>query len=86
MRTRLITACLIALLGVVGTGMAKEPEAPGITSWSNSKTGDEKTFFQVKPGEKITFSVKAEGAEIYQWLVDGAVQAALSASRPSPHL
>lgn len=49
-------------------------EAPKILAWSNTKTEDEKTVFRVKPGEQITFSVRAEGAEKYLWLVDGAVQ------------
>ena len=47
---------------------------PNIISWTNTKTGDGKRAFLVKPGEKITFEVKAAGAEKYQWRVDKDVQ------------
>ncbi|MCK4625487.1 MAG: right-handed parallel beta-helix repeat-containing protein [Phycisphaerae bacterium] len=53
---------------------AEGPNAPKITSWSNSKTADQKTVFAVKSGEKITLTIKADGAEKYLWQVDKAVQ------------
>ncbi len=43
---------------------------PVIKGFSNSKTGDAKTMFLVKPGEKLTFSVQAEGAKSYEWTVN----------------
>ncbi len=45
---------------------------PVIKGFSNSKTGDNKTMFLVKAGEKITFSVQAEGAKSYEWTVNKA--------------
>ncbi|MCD6377376.1 MAG: hypothetical protein J7L99_00845, partial [Planctomycetes bacterium] len=74
MSRRFAVVSLVVALGAVRVAMAQEPAAPRITSWSNSKTGDKKTVFQVKPGEKITFSVKADGAEKYQWRLDKDVQ------------
>ncbi len=43
---------------------------PILEGFSNSKTKDDKTMFLVKPGEKITFSVRAEGAPINKWTVN----------------
>ena len=74
MSRRFAVVCLVVALCAVRVAMAQEPAAPKITSWSNSKTGDKKTVFQVKPGEKITFTVKADSAEKYQWLVNNVVQ------------
>ena len=64
----------VTVLAIIATASAREPEAPKIVSWSNTKTANQKTAFQVKPGEKITFTVKADGAEKYLWLVDRSVQ------------
>ncbi len=47
--------------------------APKLEGWSNSRTKDDKTMFLVKPGEKITFSVRAEGAPINEWTVNKKV-------------
>ncbi|MCK4625126.1 MAG: right-handed parallel beta-helix repeat-containing protein [Phycisphaerae bacterium] len=74
MRTRLITASLVMVCCLSTSASAKGAEAPKVISWSNSKTGNEKTVFAVKPGEKITFSIKADGAEKYLWLADKVVQ------------
>jgi len=74
MSRRFAVVSLVVALCAVRVAMAQEPAAPRIISWSNSKTGDKKTVFQVKPGEKITFTVKADGAEKYQWLGNNAVQ------------
>jgi hypothetical protein len=70
-----IVSCLSWSLSAEGA------EAPKVISWSNTKTANQKTAFQVKPGEKITFSVKsatgetrrgeANGAEKYIWQVNG---------------
>ncbi len=71
---------LAAVLAVVCSALAGEPEAPNIVSLSNSRTADRKTSFQVKPGEKITFSVKAKDASKYLWQVGGSVQKASKGS------
>ena len=77
-RMRAVFICLLILLaagiGVVSATAMEGVEPAKIISWSNTKTGDQKTVFQVEPGEQITFSVSAEGGEKYQWLVDGVVQ------------
>ncbi len=65
MMTSMAMICCVSL-----NSLAKGAEPPKIISWSNSKTGDSGTAFQVKPGEKITFSVKAEGAAKYLWQVN----------------
>ncbi len=49
-------------------------ESPEIMSWSNSKTEDEKIVFEAKPGEQITFGLKAQGAGEYLWCIDGRVR------------
>jgi len=72
MRDTLIALGVIFHLALDVTTTAGE--APKILAWSNTKTEDEKTVFRVKPGEQITFSVRAEGAEKHQWQVDGVVQ------------
>jgi len=48
--------------------------APVITSWSNSRTDDQERMLLVAPGEGISFSVKAEGAEQYRWRVNKEAQ------------
>ncbi len=85
MPTRLVTAIVVALSCLSLSSPAEGAEPPKITSWSNTGTGDAKTVFQAKPGEKISFTVKsaagetrrgeAQGAEKYVWLVNGTVQA-----------
>ncbi|MCK4625273.1 MAG: right-handed parallel beta-helix repeat-containing protein [Phycisphaerae bacterium] len=72
MDKNLFLSALVMSLITLSTATAQQAEAPKIISRSNSKTADQKTVFQIKPGEKITFSVKAEGAEKYLWLVDKA--------------
>ena len=74
MRQRLITVGLVIIACLSSNLSAKGAEAPKVISWSNSKTGNEETVFAVKPGEKITFTVKADGAEKYLWEVNGIVQ------------
>lgn len=71
--TASVCVMVLSIGGFALTGQASASPA-SITSFANSKTGDAKTMFPVKQGEKITFSVKAEGAEKYVWLVDGTVQ------------
>ncbi|MCK4626007.1 MAG: right-handed parallel beta-helix repeat-containing protein, partial [Phycisphaerae bacterium] len=71
---KIVAAGLLIALGMVGTVNAQMPDPPKVVSSSDSKTAGKKTVFQVKPGEKITFSVKAKGAEKYQWLVNKAIR------------
>ncbi|MCK4624215.1 MAG: PQQ-like beta-propeller repeat protein [Phycisphaerae bacterium] len=69
MMTSMVMICCLSL-----NFSAKAAETPRITSWSNTKTADRKMAFLVKPGQKITFSVKAEGVEGYEWQVNKAIQ------------
>ncbi len=72
MRKMSIVSGLVIILGVTFSSNASE--SPKIVSWSNTGTGDAKTAFQVKPGKKITFAVKAQGAEKYRWEADTEVR------------
>jgi hypothetical protein len=44
-----------------------------IVSWTNSKTQSHKRMFLVQQGEKVVFTVEAEGASDYEWQVNKAV-------------
>ena len=74
MHRRVVTLIVAMAMGVVGRATAQQPEAPKVNSWSNSKTADRKTVFVVKPGKNITFTVKADRAEKYVWLVDKTIR------------
>ena len=54
----------------------KKPEktAGKIVSWTNSRTNSRKRMFLVRRGEKITFSVKADGIREYEWRLNKKVQ------------
>ncbi len=74
MRGKPISICLATLFLLSVNSLAEGAKASKIISRSNTKTGNDKTVFKVKPGEQITFSVKADGAEQYQWRVNGQLQ------------
>ena len=73
-----MTVLLYAMVLSVG-GLASA--TPVIKDWSSegghtqNKTNAKDTMYLVNAGDKITFSVKADGAEKYVWQVNKKVQA-----------
>ena len=73
-----ITALVCAAVLMVGAseGMAAQPVIKDFSSTGGNpqnKTGSKDTMYLVRPGDKITFAVKAEGAEKYEWQVNKEV-------------
>ena len=82
--TKIKTTILICalVLSVGGVALA----APVIKDFSSkggkttNKTGPKDTMYLVQPGDKITFTVKADGVEKYEWTVNKKVDAEATGS------
>ena len=76
-----ILACAAILTLGVSVFAQGAPGLPVIKDFSSeggspaNKTGPKDVMYLVKPGDKITFSVKADGAKKYEWRVNKDVQA-----------
>ena len=71
---------IIVILSVISTVSSIVYAKPTIVSWSSTgghtknKDGPQDRMYLVKEGDKITFTVKAEGAAKYIWQVNKRVQ------------
>lgn len=85
-KTALVLVCATAIAACVADNAmsAGVPEVLKITSQTNTKTNNDKIMFLAKPGEKITFSANANGAEKYVWQVNRKVQDKATTRPSSP--
>ncbi|MDY7011903.1 MAG: hypothetical protein SVV80_14325 [Planctomycetota bacterium] len=72
--TAFLTALLAAASVVAGTPVIKDFSSKG--GRTTNKTGPKDRMYLVQAGDKITFTIKTDGAQEYRWLVNKKLQEA----------